>query len=39
VIEQGGDFVRQLVGLAYPYPQVLDKAAGGNQEGYFSQKY
>jgi ectoine hydroxylase-related dioxygenase (phytanoyl-CoA dioxygenase family) len=38
VIEKGGDFIRQLVGLAYPYPQVLDKAAGGNQEGYFSQE-
>jgi hypothetical protein len=37
VIEKGGDFVRQLVGLAYPYPQLLDKAEGGNQEGYYSQ--
>ena len=39
VIAKGGDFIRQLVGLAYPYPQVLDKAAGGNQEGYYSNKY
>jgi ectoine hydroxylase-related dioxygenase (phytanoyl-CoA dioxygenase family) len=38
VIDKGGDFVRQLVGLAYPYPQLLDKAEGGNQEGYYSQK-
>jgi len=37
VIEKGGDYIRQLVGLAYPYPQLLDKAEGGNQEGYFSQ--
>ena len=39
VIDKGGDFIRQLVGLAYPYPQLLDKAAGGNQEGYYSNKY
>ena len=39
VIDKGGDYIRQLVGLAYPYPQLLDKAEGGNQEGYYSQKY
>jgi ectoine hydroxylase-related dioxygenase (phytanoyl-CoA dioxygenase family) len=38
VIEAGGPFIRQLVGLAYPYPQLLDKAKGGTQEGYYSQK-
>jgi len=37
VIEAGGPFIRQLVGLAYPYPQVLDKAEGGVKEGYYAK--
>lgn len=31
--EAASDDVRQLIGLDFPYPEVLDQAAGGNAEG------
>ncbi|CTQ31713.1 phytanoyl-CoA dioxygenase family protein [Jannaschia rubra] len=33
VIEGASPDLRQLLGLNYPYPEVLDTAAGGNVEG------
>ncbi|WP_281825140.1 phytanoyl-CoA dioxygenase family protein [Jannaschia rubra] len=33
VIEGASPDLRQLLGLNYPYPEVLDAAAGGNVEG------
>jgi ectoine hydroxylase-related dioxygenase (phytanoyl-CoA dioxygenase family) len=32
-IEQASSELRQLLGLNYPYPEVLDAARGGNAEG------
>lgn len=33
VIDNASPVLRQLLGLDYPYPQVLDEAPGGNAEG------
>ncbi len=33
VLDGASDDLRQLLGLNYPYPEVLDAAAGGNAEG------
>lgn len=32
-IDGAGDDIRQLIGLNYPYPEVLDAAKAGNTEG------
>ncbi|UPG85026.1 phytanoyl-CoA dioxygenase family protein [Luteibacter aegosomatis] len=32
-VENAGPDIRQLLGLNYPYPEVLDAARGGNAEG------
>ncbi|QWT20335.1 phytanoyl-CoA dioxygenase family protein [Bacillus sp. NP157] len=32
-VKQAGPDIRQLLGLNYPYPEVLDAARGGNAEG------
>jgi len=38
VIDTASPVLRQLLGLDYPYPQILDDAAGGNTEGMYAQK-
>ena len=32
-LAQASPLLRQLVGLDYPYPQILDDAEAGNAEG------
>lgn len=36
VIAKAPPLLRQLVGLDYPYPQLLDEADGGNREGRYA---
>ena len=33
ILDRASPLLRQLVGLDYPYPQLLDEAEAGNAEG------
>jgi ectoine hydroxylase-related dioxygenase (phytanoyl-CoA dioxygenase family) len=38
IIDTASPLLRQLLGLDYPYPQLLDEAAAGNAEGRYARK-